>query len=42
MILAVPALEFHPANATILRFLHPAIELERIGLAQNMKAMFRM
>jgi hypothetical protein len=33
LLLVAPAFEFHPTTETILRFLSPAIEVERIGLA---------
>lgn len=42
LILAAPALQFHPANETILRFFHPTIEVVRIGLCPRLKVMFRM
>lgn len=33
LLLVAPAFEFHPTTETILRFLSPEIEVERIGLA---------
>jgi hypothetical protein len=42
IILAAPALEFHPANETILRFFNPTIEVERIGLGPHHNVVFRM
>lgn len=33
LLLVAPALDFHPTTETILRFLSPEIEVERIGLA---------
>lgn len=42
LILAAPALQFHPANETVLRFFDPTIEVERIGLSPRLRVMFRM
>ncbi|HVT92594.1 MAG TPA: hypothetical protein VHD76_07095 [Bryobacteraceae bacterium] len=42
LILAAPALQFHPANETILRFFHPTIEVVRVGLSPDLRVMFRM
>jgi hypothetical protein len=45
LLLVAPSLEFHPTTETILSFLSPAIEVERIGLAanwrKNLEVMFR-
>ncbi len=32
LLLVAPALEFHPTTETILRYLSPAVEVERVGL----------
>lgn len=32
LVLAAPALEFHPATETLLGFFHPDVEVERVGL----------
>jgi hypothetical protein len=46
MILAAPALQFHPSTETILRYLAREIEVERVGLAvewqQEIRVMFRL
>lgn len=42
LILAAPALQFHPANETILRFFDPTIEVVRVGLSPDLRVMFRM
>lgn len=45
LLLVAPALEFHPSNERVIRFLHPEIEVERIGVASlengPLKVMFR-
>ena len=45
LILAAPALEFHPTNATILGFLAPEIEVARVGVGiewrRGIRVMFR-
>lgn len=45
LLLVAPALDFHPANETILRYLAADIEVERIGVAiewrQELRVMFR-
>jgi hypothetical protein len=35
LLLAAPATRFHPSNETILRYFHPQIEVECIGLAHD-------
>jgi hypothetical protein len=35
VLLAAPALAFHPSNDTVLSFFHPDIAIERIGLASD-------
>ncbi|MBV6434438.1 MAG: hypothetical protein IANPNBLG_04691 [Bryobacteraceae bacterium] len=35
LLLAAPATRFHPSNETVLRYFHPDIEVERIGLAHG-------
>ena len=46
MLLVSPALEFHPTSETILQFLSPAVEVERIGVGagwrEKLQVMFRM
>jgi len=46
ILLVAPALEFHSTSETILRHLHPEIEIERIGLAADwrseLRVMFRL
>lgn len=46
IILLAPALDFHPSNERVLRFLSPEIEIERIGVGaewqRELKLMFRM
>ena len=43
--LVAPALEFHPSNETVLQYLAPEIEVERIGIGlewrKEFKVMFR-
>lgn len=43
--LVAPALEFHPANEAVLRFLAPGIPVERVGVGiqwrQDLRLMFR-
>jgi hypothetical protein len=45
LFLVAPALEFHPTNETVLRFLAPGIPVERIGVGlqwrQELRIMFR-
>lgn len=45
LLLLSPALDFHPSNERILRFLSPAIEVERVGVSlewqRELKVMFR-
>ena len=46
LVLVAPALSFHPKTETILRYLDPGIDVERIGLAvewrQGPRVMFRL
>lgn len=46
MMLLAPALDFHPSNECVLRFLSPDIQVERIGVGaewkRELKIMFRM
>lgn len=37
LLLIAPALSFHSANATIIRYFSPTIEVERIGIGSNWK-----
>lgn len=45
LVLAAPAIQFHPANETVLRFFRPEIEVEWVGLgsllAGPLRVMFR-
>jgi hypothetical protein len=45
LFLVAPALDFHPSNETVLRYLAPDIEVERIGIGlewrQELRVMFR-
>ena len=45
LLLVAPALDFHPSNESILRYLSPAIEVERVGVGiewrKELKVMFR-
>jgi hypothetical protein len=45
LLLVAPALDFHPANETVLRYLSPEIQMERIGIGiewrQELRVMFR-
>jgi hypothetical protein len=45
LLLVAPALDFHPSNETILRFLSPEVEVERLGVGiqwrQELRVMFR-
>ena len=45
LLLVAPALEFHPANETVLRYFSPEILVERIGVGiqwrQELRVMFR-
>jgi hypothetical protein len=42
LFLVAPAFEFHPTTETILRFLSPEIEVERIGLAVEWRERLRV
>ena len=46
LLLVSPSLEFHPTTETILSFLAPDIDVERIGLAvewrNGLQVMFRL
>ena len=42
LLLIAPALEFHPTTETILRYLSPDIEVERIGLAADWRTQIRV
>ena len=46
LFLVSPALEFHPATETILRYLSPAIDVERVGVGvewrKGLEVMFRL
>jgi hypothetical protein len=33
--LIAPSLRFHPATAVLLKYLHPQIEVTRVGLAES-------
>ncbi|MCU1339132.1 MAG: hypothetical protein JWO19_4713 [Bryobacterales bacterium] len=45
LLLVAPALDFHPANEVVLRYLSPEIQVERIGIGmqwrQELRVMFR-
>ena len=45
LLLVSPALEYHPSNEQVLRFISPAIEVERVGVGlewqRELKVMFR-
>jgi hypothetical protein len=45
-LLVAPALEFHPANETVLRYFSTEIEVERVGVGiqwrQELRVMFRV
>jgi hypothetical protein len=45
LFLVAPALDFHPSNETVVRYLDPAIPVERIGIGlewrQELRVMFR-
>jgi hypothetical protein len=45
LVLVAPALDFHPANETVLRYFSPEIQAERIGVGiewrQELRVMFR-
>jgi hypothetical protein len=45
LFLVAPALEFHPANEVVLRFLAPGVPVERVGVGlqwrQDLRVMFR-
>jgi hypothetical protein len=44
--LLAPALDFHPSHQQVLRFISPAVEIERVGVGaewqRELKTMFRM
>ena len=46
LLLVSPALEFHPTTETVMSFLAPQIEVERVGLAvewrKGLQAVFRL
>jgi hypothetical protein len=46
LLLVAPSLEFHPTTETILEFISPVVEVERVGLAANWRStlqpMFRL
>ena len=46
LLLVAPALEFHPTTETILKYLSPSVEVERIGLnmdwRNHLEVMFRL
>ena len=42
ILLVAPALEFHSTSETILQYLNPGIEIERIGLAADWRAELRV
>ena len=42
LLLVAPALEFHPATETLLRFFDPAIEVERVGLGADWRERARV
>ena len=46
LLLVAPSLEFHPSTETILEFLSPAIEVERVGIGvewrKGLQVMFRL
>jgi len=42
LLLVAPAFEFHPTTETILRFLSPGIEVERVGLAVEWRQRLRV
>ena len=41
LLLVAPALQFHPTTETILRFISPAVEVERIGVGLDWRREFR-
>jgi len=45
LLLVAPALDFHPTNETLLRYLSPEVEVERLGVGiqwrQELRVMFR-
>ena len=45
LFLVAPALDFHPSNETVLRYLSPEVQVERIGIGlewrQELRVMFR-
>ena len=46
LLLVSPALEFHPTSETILQFISPSVEIERIGVGaawrEKLRVMFRL
>ena len=46
LLLVSPSLEFHPTTETVMSFLAPQIEVERVGLAvewrKGLQAVFRL
>jgi len=45
LLLVAPALDWHPANEVILKYLHPGIDIERVGIGlewrRGIEVMFR-
>jgi len=42
LLLVAPALEFHPATETLLRYIDPAVPFERVGVAPDWKSELRV
>jgi hypothetical protein len=42
LLLAAPALHFHPTTETILRFFAPGVDVVRIGLAMNWRSSLKV
>jgi hypothetical protein len=42
LLLVAPALDFHPTSETLLRFFHPAIEVERLGVGIHWRRELRV
>jgi hypothetical protein len=42
LVLLAPALEFHPTTETVLRYIDPAIPIERIGVGSHWREKFRV
>lgn len=42
LILLAPALSFHSANATVLRYFSPEVEVERVGINSDWQTQFRV